>query len=450
MKKITMSSLIFFGSCCTIFAQTEPSDVAVAKDEFQELFFESLLQKGIENYDKAIVSLEKCLDKQPNNAVLYNELGKNFLKLKDYKNAYESFEKATKIEPNNKWFWLGMYDVCYETRDFEQAIIIANKLITFKSEYKEHLVSLYMNTQQFDKALELINELNDKVGRTEIRDSYKYQILKDNRYQVDEKKNLIDQIKKNPKEESNYLALIYLYSKNNQDEKAQEIAEKLAQEIPNSDWAQVSLFKFYLNDNKTENAIKAMNTVLASSKIENKIKHRMLNEFLVFTIDKPQYDADLEKAISYFKNDKQVAVAKEIGKFYHKKNSWTKATKYYEIHLSSATDDLETVLLLLEVYSEQQQFETTLKKATQTLQIFPSQPELYFYSGLAYNQLADFKNAKEQLETGLDFVVNNIDLEIKFYILLTETYKSLGNETKENECFAKTEQLIKQRKLQNK
>ena len=58
---------------------------------------------------------------------------------------------------------------------------------------------------------------------------------------------------------------------------------------------------------------------------------------------------------------------------------------------------------------------------------------------LQQHPLLDFKNAKEQLETGLDFVVNNIDLEIKFYILLTETYKSLGNETKENECFAKTE-----------
>jgi hypothetical protein len=32
--------------------------------------------------------------------------------------------------------------------------------------------------------------------------------------------------------------------------------------------------------------------------------------------------------------------------------------------------------------------------------VFPSQPQFYYYSGLAYNQLAQFKKAKEMLEMG--------------------------------------------------
>ena len=59
-----------------------------------------------------------------------------------------------------------------------------------------------MNTQQFDKALDLINELNDQVGKSDIRDNYKAQILQDAKYQGPEKANLIEQIKKNPKEET--------------------------------------------------------------------------------------------------------------------------------------------------------------------------------------------------------------------------------------------------------
>ena len=119
-----------------LLAQTEPEDIALANDDFQNSFYESLLQKGIENYDKAILALEKCKKLQPNNAVVFFELGKNYLAQKNYLMAYTSFEKATQIDPTNKWFWVGLYDVCYETKDYTQAIVIVNKLIEFKKEYK--------------------------------------------------------------------------------------------------------------------------------------------------------------------------------------------------------------------------------------------------------------------------------------------------------------------------
>lgn len=448
MKKLALA-LIFcgiFSIPTSLMAQTEPEDIALANDEFQDSFYESLLQKGIENHDKAIVALEKCLKLQPNNATIYSELGRNYLAQKDYKRAYESFEKATKIDPKNKWFWVGMYDVCYETRDFTQAIVIVKKLVEFKKEYKEELVSLYMNTQQFDQALELINELNDNIGKSDLRDNYKSQILRDSKYQSAERINLIDQIKKNPKEESNYTALIQLYNESNQGEKAQEIAKKLEAEIPTSDWAQVSLFKLHLNNNDGENAVKSMNLVLESTKIDNKIKHRMLNEFLIFIKDKPQFDSDLEKAISYFDNDKEVKVAKEIGKFYHNKKNWDKSILFYEMHLKKNPEDLETVLLLLEAYTEKGQFDVVAKKADAMMQLFPTQPQFYYYAGLAYNQLKVFKTAKDALEMGRDFVVDNIPLEINFNIQLGEAYNGLGDMKKKEAYFSKAEKLLKQKK----
>ena len=267
----------------TLLAQTEPEDIATVSSEFQDNYYESLKQKGIENYDKAIISLEKCLALEPNNPVVFFELGKNYLAQKMYKDAYDNFEKVTKIDPKNRWAWVGMYDVCYDTQDYNQAIILVQKLVEFKSEYKEDLVSLYMKTAQFDKALELINELNETVGKSDKRELYKADILKDAKYQSVEKVDLLNKIKKNPKEESNYIALIYMYSQSNQEEKALEIAQKLEKEIPTSDWAQVSLFKFHLNNNDGEKAVKAMNIVLPSDKIDSKIKHRILNEFFIFT-----------------------------------------------------------------------------------------------------------------------------------------------------------------------
>lgn len=430
-----------------LWAQTEPEDIKVETDKFQDLFYESLLQKGIENYDKAIVALDKAMKYKPNDATVNYELGKNYLALKDYKNAYNAFENAVKIDPKNKWFWAGMYDVCYETKNFTQGIIVINKLIEFDPKYKEDLTSLYMATNQFEKALILIQELDETIGKTDRRELYKSQILSDGKFQNIEISNLVSQIEKYPNEESNYLSLIFLYSKNNEEVKAFEIVKKLEKAIPNSEWAQVTLFKRYLDTNDGPKAINAMNIVLASSKIDSKIKHRILNEFLIFSDKNPQYSIDLEKAVAYFDNDKSVDVNKEIGKFFHAKKQWEKAIKYYEKSINNRSEvAIESNLLLLQAFTEMKQFVVVAKKASIMLESFPTQPQFYYYAGLANNQLNEFKKAKDLLEMGMDYVVENKELEINFNIQLGEAYNGLGDFKKKELFFSKANQLLKEKK----
>ncbi|WP_432672420.1 tetratricopeptide repeat protein [Flavobacterium sp. SM2513] len=442
MKKIILGFLLIT-SGFSAFAQKEPDDIALATNEFQISYYEALKQKGIENNDRAIESLQKCLVLEPNNAAVYNELGRNYLKLKKFKDAYDAFEKAVQIDPKNRWYLHGMYDVAYQTQDYNQAIVLVTKLVAFDTNYKEDLTSLYMYTQQYDKALKLINEMNDDFGKSEKRDNYRKQIMLDARFQGSEKEELLKSIAKNPKDESNYIALIYLYSSSNQEEKAVEVAKKLEIAIPESDWAQVSLFKFHLNNNDGTKAVKAMHQIFDSPKIDNKIKHRVLNEFLIFAKNNPGYDADLLKAVAYFDSDKDVAVAKEVGKFFQNKNDWNQAKSYYEMDLKNNPNDLETALLLFEMYVKLEQFDVLSKKSEEMTELFPSQPDLYYYVGLANNQLKKFSKAKDYLETGMDYVIENKALEINFNIQLGEAYNGLGDQKKKELYFKKADQLLK-------
>lgn len=435
------------GNTATALAQPEPEEIKLDGDKFQDVFYESLFQKSIENYDKALIALEQCLKLKPDNPTIYFEMGKNYLASKQYKSAYTSFENATQIDPNNKWFLVGMYDVCYETKDFNQAIVIINKLIPFDPEYKEDLVSLYMVTKQYDKALAEINELNDKVGKTERREMYKMEILSQGKFQNSEIDNLNDLIAKNPKEESNYIALIFLYSTNNEESKVKEVSRKLEKEIPESVWAQVSLFKSYLENKEGANAVKSMNLVLESPKVDSKIKHRIFNEFLLFSNENPQFIPDLDHAIDYFKNDTNVNVAKEVGKFYHSKKDWEKAIKYYELSEKGNSEaDLETNILWLQANTELKRFESILKKATAMIDLYPAESQFYYYAGLANNQLQFFRKAKDILEMGLDYVVENKDLEINFNIQLGEACSGLGDMAKKELYFNKANQLLKEKK----
>jgi tetratricopeptide (TPR) repeat protein len=396
-KTIVVFFLTLFVLPFSGLAQTEPEDIAMVSDDFQDAFYESLLQKGIENYDKAIVALEKCLVSQPNNAAVHFELGKNYLALKQYENAYQSFQKATQIEPKNKWFWIGIYDLSFQTKNYERATLAVNQLILFDERYKDDLIPLYIATNQSEKALALISEMNAKYGKSLERTQFKNQIL-------------------------------------------------LATKNQSSDWKELADFKNYLVTNEGNQAVLTMNGILANAQIPNTVKHRVVNEFLIFVLDNPQFESALEKVIVLFDSDKEINVAQEIGKFYQNKKQLEKAIHYYELGLQKEVGVVETNLLLLQAYTMTQQFQKLAKKAEEGIELYPAQAYFYYYFGLANNQLRQFNKAKESLEIGLDFVIDDLDLEINFNLQLAEAYNGLGDFKKKDSFFAKAEQLIQRKK----
>lgn len=449
LNRVSKNSLLIVGMfiiSTSLLAQTEPDDIALVSDEFQESYYESLKQKGMENFDKAIVSLEKCLKIQPENAVIYHEIGKNYFFQKDFTSAETALIKATQIDPNQKWYWIDLYEVYYETKNFNQAILTLQKVIPFDKNYKEDLVSLYMYTAQFDKALVLINELDDTVGKTEMRDRYRLEINSQSKTNATDKNDLEKAIQKNPQIEENYISLIYKYSDNGQEEKAREVAQKLEKNIPNSEWAQVFLYKYFINENKGQEAVTAFEKVINGKQIDKKIKFKMYNELLIFVLKNPSFEPQLDKATRYFENDSEFNVYKEIGKFYYKKGKWDLAVKNLEKAFQKDNSDIETNIFLLACYEEKANYDSMLKSASDLIDLFPSQPEYYYFAGKAASRIKNFKKSNEFLESGLDYVVDNIDLEIDFCSELAEVSKQLGNLKKSDEYIARVNTLKKKKK----
>lgn len=437
-----MTFLLFsFGN--HLLAQENPDAIALVDDQLENNFYEAMKQRGIENYDKAIVAIQKCIEKEPKNASFQYELGKNYLSLKNYVDAESAFKNAVELDNKQRWYWNGLYDVYYQTKDFQKSIPIVEKLIEFDPNMKEDLVSLFMNTNQHGKALELLKDMELKSKLTSTMEYYKLKIQESNAYSKPQKEQLEEAIKKNPKAEQNYIDLIVLYTSFNQEDKAFEVAKQLEKEIPNSDWAHVSLVKFHLNNSDGTNASKSMFKILDNDSMDLKIKHRVFNEFLIFAVKNPTYLKDIDKAIPYFDNDREINVAKEVAKFFWKKNDLEKTAYYFEKGIKKNSNDVEAMELYLEVLIQKQDFQLVVKKTEEYLESFPTQSGFYFYAGFGYNQLKEYKKAKSILENGLDFVIENKPLEANFYKQLIISCENLNDNAKKQVYTNKLKQLQK-------
>jgi tetratricopeptide (TPR) repeat protein len=442
-KHIAFLVFLLFSFGNHLFAQENPDAIALVDDQLENNFYEAVKQRGIENYDKAIVSIQKCIEKEPKNAAFQYELGKNYLSLKNYVDAESAFKKAVELDNKQRWYWNGLYDVYYQTKDYQKSIPIVEKLIEFDPNMKEDLVSLFMNTNQHGKALDLLKDMESKSKLTSTMEFYKLKIQESNTYSKPQKEQLEEAIKKNPKVEQNYIDLIVLYTSFNQEDKAFEVAKQLEKEIPNSDWAHVSLVKFHLNNNDGENASKSLFKILENDFIDLKIKHRVFNEFLIFAVKNPSYLKDIDKAIPYFDNDREINVAKELAKFFWKKNDLDKTAFYFEKGLKKNPEDVDAMELYLEVLIQKQDYQLVTRRADDYIESFPTQADFYFYSGLGYNQLKEYKKAKNILENGLDFVIENKILEANFYKQLIISCENLNDSATKQMYTNKLKQLQK-------
>lgn len=436
MRLIVLSILLH--SFC--WAQQEPDQAELKPNEVEELFYEAVKQKSIENYDKAISALQNAVVLDAKNPELFYQLGVNYLALKKYTEAEESFIKAKDLNPKERWYWNGIYDVYYQTKEYKKAIPIVEKLTEFDVNMREDLVSLYMNTQQLDKAKLVLDKIESTGVLTKTMELYKMQILAMNKPETGNETALINAIKSNPKVEQNYIDLIYLYSSQNNEQKAFEIAQQLSTEIPTSDLAHVSLMKFYIDKQQGDLATQSFKRVAKSTKIDIKLKHRVLNEFLIFTTKNPNYITELDAVLPYYENSNEFNVYKELAKYYYNKDLFVQAEKYFEKAHKSDMNDIQVIDLLLNTYDFNGNYEEMASTSEKLMELYPVKPNLYYYAGKAYNKTNKYLKAKEVLLNGMDYVLDDKELLIGFYKQMVFVGEGLKDQNLKQQYLKKIDQ----------
>lgn len=423
------------------FNKTPDDDLGDVEDQFQEHFYEALKQKGIENYDRAVESLLKCIELDASIPVLYFELGKCYNKIKNFGSAEDAFKKAVSKDPDNEWFLDELYGFYVSQNEYEKAVKTVKQLVEYHPDYKEDLASLYLRMKKYDDALNILDELDEEHGISITRDMMRNRIYELTGKKKDQIKNLEKRVDDNPEKESNYLALIYRYSENNQKEKAFETAKELLKIKPNSKLVHLALYKFYLDDNDAEKAIESMKIVVKSSEIKPEAKLKVLTDFVAFVSKNPQYETDLVEATALVEGTNNSKTLTELGQYYLAKNNKEKALENFEAALKLEPNNFGVLKNVMLLYLDLKKFNLANTTSSKALDNYPSQPLLYLINGVSFNELNQPQKAIDALEIGLDYIIDDVKMESDFYNQLSKAYTLLNNTAKAKTFSDKAKQL---------
>lgn len=126
-------------------------------DEFQENFFEGLKQKGIQNYDRAIIYLLECKRLQSDNVAVIHELAKLYFLDKNYNESLVYGVDAVSKAPENYWY---LYTLVTSLMAQGNTLGSVQKDIPIQnSSLKENLAKIYYGQANYEEALTLVTSL---------------------------------------------------------------------------------------------------------------------------------------------------------------------------------------------------------------------------------------------------------------------------------------------------
>ncbi len=293
------------------------------------------------SYEEALGAYKKALRLRPNDAFIYISIGNILQTMGDYENAYNSFMQAQQIYPEYKYNYLNLANIEYFRKNYKNAI---EYYTTFLNAYPEHLeasenlANVYYASGQPDKACEIYAALYKKYP-TAFKDYTHYGLALFDTKQYKAASEILSKALDDNKDDEVVLAKLALsYQYLGDNDKALDYYTKVFSINPELTALRFDYANLLGNMGKNAEAIEEYKTYIkAFPNDANAYK----NMGLVY---KRQGDIDLalfniEKAYTLDSSDSDIK--KELALCYHQKQDYVNALKFYNMVLANDPDNYE-------------------------------------------------------------------------------------------------------------
>ena len=416
------------------------------QQEFEYLFVEALKQKMFGNAQKAIQLLSSCLNINPNSSTAMYELANIHASNNDFTSASLLLEKAISIDAENKWYKLLLAQIYQQMRKFSEAADLYDQLVQEEPENLEYLymkAALLSNANKYDEAIKAYDALEKKTGINEQISVAKQQIYV-SEGKVDEAFKEIDKlIENNPDEPKYYGLLADLYQSQGDSVKALENYNKILKMDPGNGYVHFSLANFYLDQGNVDKSFDETIKGFSSEDVDIQTK---LQLYMMLTANPEKSkitEVKEEKLIQLLleENPEEYLVHTIYADFLLKQNKLADARTQLLNAIEIQGSDYMIWERVLFIDNDLQEWDSLYNHSKNAIELFPNQPQVYFLHAVACVQLEKFDETITVSDEGLEYVVDNQQLQGQFLMLKGEALYKQNKLDEAFELFDKSVQL---------
>jgi tetratricopeptide (TPR) repeat protein len=439
-KILLFLSFVVFASCGSKKA-TVVTDENHAK--FQQYFFEGEKAKMAGNFEIAINYFNTALKYEQVSAAHY-EISKLSSQLPKFeKMGRDHIRIAVEMEPTNPWYLqdLAYYEVYGGNikegiKNFDLAVKYSANPVPVLNEYLNVIGSYDMN-----QASLVLAQLSAIQGEDEDIARKRFELLSLQGKFKEAGIVLEDFEKKNKVEDAYYFYLLEFYRENSLKEEASKWLKHMKEVIPNNGKLLLEESGELANAGNDAKSYELLKKSITSGDLGWYDAIDVLKKYEELAEQDEKFKKPLweifDLTFNQFKSEYQCLV--QLSFVANHQDNFVRQEDMLRLAVALYKSDVMVWQFLLENQKHLRKWNELVKVGNEALELFPTDAEIYYFTGLGYLKLQDYSRSLELLTTGRDLVIEDPELLSQFYSSLGSVYFKTDNWT---ECENSLEQAL--------
>jgi predicted Zn-dependent protease len=423
--------------------KTQPVETKTITTEQRQntaLFINAVKERLIGNYTQAENFLLRVITNEPSHDAAHYEYAKVLILKNKYSLAIDELKTAVQLNGTNLWYKILLAETYDNTNQFAQSEKLWNEIIKSEPqniEYLYHYTVSLIYQKKLKEAINGYNLIEVQTGVNEEITNAKKSIW----LHLDKVDNAAKEMEKlaesYPSESQYYLDIADLYIINKMQDKAIPYLKKAEQIDPNNPLINITLYNYYTENKKHEEAFGYLTRAFASTELNIDEKIRILLGYYSSPRDSVKAYKLLNNFIAAHPEDPKTWSM--YADFLTRDDRLTEAKTAYEKVI--ALDDSKYVIWqqYLAILLEIGEFEEAYQQSRTAMSLFPMQPFPYLAHGVTASFKEEYENAISALEEGKKYAVEE-SVIMQITLFLADAYSHVKDYENADKCH---EELIR-------
>lgn len=445
--------LILLISVTLFSCKSKEKGFSVAKKSHEEsllqadvIFIEAATEKNKGNKDKAIALYQKGLSLPGDKGPIHYELAKLYEEANENEKANFHIGEALKIDATNNWYWKFYIKLGRSENDFnkvEQGYLELIKLNPKDVDYLTELSDIYLAKPDYEKALELYIKIESKIGVTKRINQNKFLIYKNNKKFTEALLELQKLNNAFPLDTDYYLDIADFYIDLNNNKAALESIEKGLEVLPNHPDLLMGKGDYYFHNKEYVSAFANYNQAVLDPGFSDIKKNEIIEGYFINRSRNDTLKQHLHLLLESYSSINPTSFKANIylAEVFQRLDSLAKTQKHLILALNVDPNSYTTWEFLISIDLYLNDYQLMNNHINEALELFPTQPSLYYFKGVQKQKTAEFDAALKSFNNGLNMVVGNEELKVRFLSAIGDLHNDMGNFAKSDEVFEEVLQI---------